>query len=774
MRQKHLIQKLAYLGILVILLVILYWIGRPAKVSVDVGGGPVPDSGGKLARLREKEKLSESQIGEVDPASSAVKLATFGMRGIALAAIWHRAQELQKKKDWNNVIAASKQLVFLEPHFAPVWEYLGWNLAYNASAEFDDYRERYRWMIRGIDFLIRGVQLNQHAPKLTKATGWTISQKIGIADENEQYRRLLREDDGFWKRLDESGEVNPNFERDNWLLGRVWYDKGEKQVKDDNRSIGNESDFLFFSNSRLNLFNYAMWKRKDGIFGEEAMRAWKYAGEEWRKFASMILSSAIPEDGSMRMKPGVKPKMAKLETTDEVREEEKSLNEELAKMAPGLKESLAIERWKELAEKPGQQGVLVESLEKAETDEFKIIRDWLDKNDPNWKEKLKAELDSLYSSDQLELKKTPLLFLDETDRDNVSKADGVVAQLRGNASEFLKITPKVLARSIIDSDEYSRDVKSRAREIDNSFDGFRERTRMSDLFRGILNYEYRLNEVDVESTQQADDARRLRHEGRVAYYDGRIADSIDLWTKAMAEWDKLFKKPGLEFAESDPQFIRGLIDIVEKFVIILDNANRIFPENTPMQGMIRNRLNQENDVAPLFVALDYAKDVFDRGDYPLAEKYFRILCDRFSGINQSIEFMKLAPLSDVRDAMIEANGYYVKSFQKQNKPLPDPLPLRSFVELMINHDPLIEDEVDAIQQTRSFIEKDKIEEAQKECDKGIELARKILDKYPLIISDPTLRAHADIANLAAMYVNLMNRQEKEVPNDFFLKSFMKR
>jgi len=249
--RASLYRKVFYGVLLIGLVISLYAMGKPARV-IQTGGEVRTDPGGFLAQYRTKIGVTEAQIGKIDPASSTAKLATFGMRGIAIALLWHESMEKQKRHNWNDVVAIANQIIFLEPHFIPVWDFLGWTLAYNASAEFDDYRERYRWVIRGIDFLITGVEKNRRAPKLYKNAGWTISQKIGIADEVEQYRRLLRDDEAFGQR---HGYPLPS-DRDNWMMGRDWYHAGERLVLE-GVSLGNESDFIFFANSRLNLFNYA-------------------------------------------------------------------------------------------------------------------------------------------------------------------------------------------------------------------------------------------------------------------------------------------------------------------------------------------------------------------------------------------------------------------------------------------------------------------------------------------------------------------------------------
>jgi hypothetical protein len=785
--------KVIYLVLLVAVIVMLYALGRPAKVVVQAGGDSQLDRGGILAQIRDQQGLTESQIGEIDPASNTIKLATFGLRGVAIAMLWYRSQEYQKRIDWNNVIATSNQLVLLEPHFTTIWEFLGWNLAYNASAEFDDYRERYRWMIRGIDFLVRGVDYNRQAPKLCKATGWTISQKVGIADENQQYRRLLREDDAFGLRHN----CKDPSERDNWMLGRRWYHQGEDLVLR-GFSIGNESDFLFFSNSRLNLFNYASWKWKDGIFGEEAIRAWENAGAEWLEFSKMSLSTAIPEDGTLRMRRGVKAKQAKLETSDIVREEAKNLLNELNAFMPELRQKLCIERWLQLAETKGQQGTLLAVLETAlekppkhsslPHEEFKIIREWLDENQPDWRKTLQADADSLYEPEELELKKIPILLMEEEQRSILGKTEASVGQVRERAIEILRITPKVLSEELQESD-VSQDVKRRARSIAGEFDKHKERTRMSDLFRDILNFEYRFREVAVERTQQANDARKFRYFGRIAYYDGRIADSIKGWLDAMKKWEELYELPEFEDLVADAQLMREVIDIVEKFVIILDNDNKIFSdvvgEVVPMHRMIRNKLNQENNPDRIIQALQYAKKELEtalaekeetkqKELLEKTEKHFQIITQHFEGINVGIEFMKLAPLFDIRDQMIESNALYIKTLQMLGKPLPEPLPLRSFIELMMKHDPAIGMAIAVVETGLSLLHEKKFAEAQTKFDKAVALWLSILEKYPLIPLDSTLQMYADLAHLTNLYTETLKNQEKTLPEDFPLKNFLKK
>lgn len=777
-RQAYLYKVAAYLGILAVILLALFSLGRPSQlVKSPTTGDILLSEGGVLARYRAKAGLEESQLGEIDPASSTIKFATFGMRGVAIAVLWRRSQEYQKRFDWNNVIATSNQLVLLEPHFTTIWEFLGWNLAYNASSEFDDYRERYRWVIRGVDFLVEGVEKNKKAPKLCKATGWTISQRIGIADENEQFRRMLREDEDFWQRHE---ALRLPSERDNWILGRRFYHQGEELV-DSGVSIGNESDFLFYSYSRLNLFNYASWKHRDGIFGEDARRAWENAGAEWIEFAKKEYGTAIPEDGTLQMRPGVKAKRARMETTDLIAERKKELEAEMDALVPDLKKSLCLARWESLAEVPGQQGTLLESLRQTQDprmvknmqhlEELTIIRDWLEENRPDWEKDLEADLDKLYTEEQLALKRIPRLLLEKNESDTIETASNSVSQVRSRALEILKLTPRVLAQEIQDMDDLSTEVKRGARRLAAEEEGFKETTRMSDLFRGILNYEYRLRQVEVETTQQADDARRKRYFARVAYYDNRLRDSVDGWYDAMQSWEDMLNLPGFEDIRYDGQFTRDIMDIVEKLVIILDKVDEIFPVKFPLQDLIRIKIEEERNPKNVFDALEYARKVYEEGDYEKAETYFLKILDQFVSLNMvgDDKYMKLAPLPEYRDGILQSQAMYIRSLRAQGKPLPEPLPLRAYVELMIRHDPEVALATAPTQEAFLLSRDGHTARAEEEAAKSVELWAKLADKYPLIPVDSTLSTHRDLVDVFALYLKALQEQGKPLPDPLPLR-----
>ena len=141
--------------------------------------------------------LSQTELGQIDPTSETIKLATLGMRGVAADILWRKANNYQMKKDWTNLCATLEQISKVQPHFIEPWRYQAWNLSYNVSVSFDDYHDKYYWLIEGINFLKRGVRLNEHEPRLLVGRRLVHRLQDRPGRRGPPYRRLFKEDDDF-------------------------------------------------------------------------------------------------------------------------------------------------------------------------------------------------------------------------------------------------------------------------------------------------------------------------------------------------------------------------------------------------------------------------------------------------------------------------------------------------------------------------------------------------------------------------------------------------
>lgn len=328
-------RKMAYLVGIMLLLPVLSWLAQPASSQRP---------GGRIAQERARAGLSQASLGEIDPASETMKLATLGMRGVAVNLLWSKVLHYQKVKDFTSLSATLEQIAKLQPNFIRVWIFQGWNLSYNISVEFDDYHDRYHWVIRGIDFVQEGLKYNRDEPTLMREIGRTVSQKIGRADERVQFRRLFRQDDDFHG-------ARPVGERDNWLVGKEWFERavtavetGGKRMKSGIGSQGEAegaSPLIYLSEAPLCQIYYAATMEEEGTFDQAASAAWGRAEQDWLSYG----------DKPIEIVTGVTTRMSMYD--DYVRESD-TAKAKIAELAPGVEKRLEAEKRAGLSEEERQ------------------------------------------------------------------------------------------------------------------------------------------------------------------------------------------------------------------------------------------------------------------------------------------------------------------------------------------------------------------------------------------------------------------------------------
>ncbi len=315
--RRSFLRKVIYVAAMAALLTPMYWLARPGVSDV---AGEAGDPGGILAQLRDRYQLGQASLGEIDPTSETIKLSVLGMRGIAANILWTKAGTYQIKKDWDSLSATLEQIAKVQPNFVSVWRYQAWNLSYNCSAEFDDYHERYRWVIKGVNYLKEGIQHNTREPSLQSNVGWVCSNKIGKADEVKQYRRLFNEDNDF------HGST-PVEDRDNWLVGRKWFQEAERLVDHEGAVFRGAAPLLYRCDAPLCLLYYAAAKESDGVFGGPARRTWHAAADDWRRYGTIDIP--ISDD-----------KIIRLGEKEVYEERARQLQVELDALEPGLRKHL--------------------------------------------------------------------------------------------------------------------------------------------------------------------------------------------------------------------------------------------------------------------------------------------------------------------------------------------------------------------------------------------------------------------------------------------------
>ena len=780
-QQKLFYRKIVYIIVIAALLFPLYRMGNPAQRTA---GGTL-SQGGTLAQMRAQNGLAEANLGQIDPASSTMKLATFGMRGVAVALLWNRSLDYEKKADWMNVVATGNQIIMLEPHFISIWDFVGWKLAYNASAQYDDYRERYRWVIRGFEFIQKGTTYNQTAPKLFQKAGWTISQKIGIADEKNQYRRLFREDDEFH-------DKQVYKERDNWLFGRNFYQVAE-DLFEKGGDIGKETRCVFYSRSRMNLLRYAEWMEIDGcgitkdntpVFDEEhTAAAWNNAAEQWFDFCKIKMKTVIED----KTKKGEFREMA-LNDYKECETEIKELTGKIEAMLPDGKmaDSILWDRWNNLLtdqQRGAMYDILLDPVSEYDPNlgrqdaPLRKLREFLDGKHgeqpewANWREKLHALKMSLYEGELRQIAEKPWLFRSEEEFLKLKDTEDHIVQWAEQGRLLLNVTPYVMAEMV------EGDAQLEAKDFCDRITELGTQMQFSSMYRDIMDCARHDRRVVLEPTAEAREARKLRYQARTKFYSGQHEEASDDFLASMTLWTKATDRP--EFADimHMPQFTSVFLNEVDKYSIILDQLERLFPDNYAFEPLVRREFRKNRfDTISSEAVENLRRRIADGGDDKITEDAEKLL-NYWPTYFQGTDYAPLMPLPEVRSGITEAVRLFAEAWETRSETdlknavesgIFDEYPLKNELALLITKSEPLYAEI----QKSDLAALTDPDNALAHLEKSTGLWGQMLEKYPILKYDRSSEFRPQIQKDAAGYLEKLKEKGSDKPENFPLESFL--
>ncbi|HLA83450.1 MAG TPA: hypothetical protein VJL29_01540 [Thermoguttaceae bacterium] len=673
------IRKIVYISCLLPLVVTLYWLGHPATLDTETAKG---SSGGVLARYRDEEDLTQVYLGKIDPTSATLRLATLGMQGVAADILWIKNINYQKKKDWTNVSATLNQIIKLQPNFIDVWRNQGWNLSYNCSAEFDDYRERYHWVIKGIDFLKLGTTYNRREPRLLRDIAWFISQKIGRSDEREQFRRLFKEDDEF------NGPL-PKSERDNWLVGKRWFRKAENLIDTEDIPTRGMNPVVFRSEAAMCQMNYGVAIEQEGVFGERARMAWRQAAKDWDDFGQYEMPTS---DG----------RLIRLGNLDRLAKERQALLDELDRLAPGVRKQLYDKRYAGLGD---EYRKALKTPTAARTSE---------------QQSLAAEAEALLLIEPREVVRHPNL-----PRDNRTAANAVLEKIQ-RVENLARVTQSY--RSIVNYDYWERradieqmDAMLAARELvyqggkalaEGDLAGATEAfARGSVLWAAVL----RENPMLMSDSATIDDMEELLQQYgkaldqrdslfppdfalapfvRFQVYDstewfqiramldkaaqaerkGDPSAASSQYLKAIQSWRSLLNDlPSVE-QRSDPGTTAMILETIEKYAAVLHKLKQPIPSDFLLHRFVRIQVEHDPDSIESQAALEKAETAMEkepaaaRTAFERAFALWRVLLDRYPTLlaDGTVGEEWMAAIDEYRDLLKREKADLSKDFPLQD------------------------------------------------------------------------------------------------------------
>ena len=450
------------------------------------------------------------------------------------------------KKDWTRLRATLDQISKLQPHSILVWRYQAWNLSYNVSVSFDDYHDKFYWVIEGLNYMLDGVRMNDKEPRLCWDMGWFISNKIGRDDAAKYYRRLFsgeRGTDGkeppdyvkdFRERFTPPSGFPPGSNlRDNWHVGKAWFLAAESKIAPPRYPVRGMAAVIFYSDAPTCQFYYADNLEKDGTFGQVAQRAWQNAEDEWHAFGER------PIDTSYDL-------ALQLNRKEELFDSAEAKKDQLNKLAPGVRDELEKEK------RP--------SLTPEDRTSWDKYREALDKykNEQRNRKGRKSEKPLLQPSVDMDLKERAEARPDEIARRSP----------QAHRQEALD-----LAREI-ESDEILAKYTTRERSKVN-FDFWRTRAR-------------------AEKTAECLAARKAIHDGDRAFAKGDLIRARPEYEKGMHGWRKVLDDPEFHALVEDISLGGDLLDVIRRYQKCLDQDDQGLPQPFILQDILDKHSRQKD------------------------------------------------------------------------------------------------------------------------------------------------------------------------------------
>ncbi len=141
-----------------------------------------------VAGVQKELNLDRARLGltRVEPLENAPPVLAFttvalgGFRGLIANALWVRAVDMQDDGKYFEMVQLADWITKLEPHLVQVWIVQAWNMAYNISIKFNDPRDRWMWVRKGIELLRdEGLRYNPHETLIYRELAWFYQHKMG-------------------------------------------------------------------------------------------------------------------------------------------------------------------------------------------------------------------------------------------------------------------------------------------------------------------------------------------------------------------------------------------------------------------------------------------------------------------------------------------------------------------------------------------------------------------------------------------------------------------
>ena len=150
-----------------------------------------------INKTREDLKLvSNTALENAPPSLAFATIAMGAFRGLVVDILWIRAENLKEEGQFFDAKQLAEWITTLQPRFAQVWDFQGWNMAYNISVAMpaSQWQERWKWVKNGYELIRdKGIKYNPKSIMLYRSLAWIFQHKMGgVTDDcHKHYKREL-------------------------------------------------------------------------------------------------------------------------------------------------------------------------------------------------------------------------------------------------------------------------------------------------------------------------------------------------------------------------------------------------------------------------------------------------------------------------------------------------------------------------------------------------------------------------------------------------------
>jgi len=146
------------------------------------------------ARRAEMKLVMNEPLENAPPSLAFATVALGAFRGLIVDVLWIRADQLKEEGKFFDAKQLAEWITMLQPRFAKVWDFHGWNMAYNISVSIPSSRpqERWQWVRNGYELIRdKGIPTNPKNIDLYRSIAWIFQHKIGnVMDDCHKYYKL--------------------------------------------------------------------------------------------------------------------------------------------------------------------------------------------------------------------------------------------------------------------------------------------------------------------------------------------------------------------------------------------------------------------------------------------------------------------------------------------------------------------------------------------------------------------------------------------------------